>query len=166
MMDNTATTMGSKNGTKVMILELGEDSVLIPQADIIGFENTYDIVKEENSGKSVASIIIKEQLVPVFCLSDTYELLNHIPDSRSVCVVVCNKSKVMAVLFDRIRTLDYTVIKFQAIPDCMVDEETPISNLLLYRQGSEVPYIGLMLRGTSLVNYIENYQNIKNGTIN
>lgn len=146
----------TREGSKIIILEFDGGEAMIPQADIISFENAYNSESHDSYDNSVASISIKGQLIPVFCLSGNYELLDYVPDTRAVCIVVGINNKMIAILFDKIKNLDFTEIKIESLPECMGAEETPVSNILLYRQNTGSTNIGLLLRSQSLVHYITN----------
>lgn len=151
----------TKQGATIMAIELDGQHYYLPQVDLITFENTQQLRSKEKPGTEVATILIGSELVPVYCLSKDFELLDYVPDNRKVCIVTGYKNKRFGILCDKIHKLNYTEIKFEPVPACMAGVDTPVSSLFLYRPDSSGLEMGMMLRNQSLMEYLDSVQMIK-----
>jgi len=145
----------------IMAISIDGQVFYLPQVDLITFENTQQLVEPEQQGLSVASIKIGAQTIPVYCLSNDFELLNHIPDERKVCIITGFRDKRFGILCDKIQKLSYSEIRLEPIPACMNTQSTPLSSLFLYRGQSGVSEMGMMLRNQSLFHYLHDMQEDK-----
>lgn len=141
---------------RIMSLELDGCELFIPQTDVITFEDTQQLLSQSSDDLSIASVGFNEQIIPVFCLSDDFELLEYIPEKRKVCVIVGYQDRAVGLLCNNIHILSYKELKIEALPGCMKAKNTPLSTLFMYRQELKEAALGLMLRSESLIRYIDN----------
>jgi chemotaxis signal transduction protein len=138
-----------------MTIELDAGKVYIPQSDVITFEDTNQLVSQGLDDLTIASVEFNGQLIPVFCLSDDFDLLDYIPDKRKVCVIIGYQNRAIGLLCNNIHLLEYSDIKVEAVPGCMTGENTPLSTLFLFRHEMMEARMGLMIRAQSLIEFVD-----------
>jgi len=146
---------GAQSAT-IMAIELDGEIYYLPQVDLITFENTQHLQESNKDGRSVASIKVGDHIVPIYCLSKDFELLNQIPDERKVCVISGYGDRRFGFLCDKIQKLSYSKIKLEPVPACMSAQNSPLSSLFLYRMESGGIELGMMLRSQSLLSFLDN----------
>jgi len=140
----------------IMAIELDKETYYLPQVDLITFENTHNLQKPDNAEQSVATVKAGTHLIPIYCFSKNFELLNHIPDERKVCVISGYGDRRFGFLCDKIQKLSYSEIKIEPVPACMRVQNSPLSSLFLYRPEFGGIEVGMMLRSQSLLSFLDN----------
>lgn len=153
---NTRNRKDSGQSATIMAVELDSKTYYLPQVDLITFENIHNLEEAEKSDSSVAAITIGSYSIPVYCLSDDFELLDYIPDERKVCIISGHGDRQFGILCDKIHKLSYTEIKFESVPACMNTQSSPLSDLFLYRPEIGDIQMGMMLRSQSLLSFLDN----------
>jgi len=149
----------SKQAISIIALEIDSQVFYMPQSDLMTFENRQSLKQQSGEEKSVAMMEIANHQCPVYCLSADFELLNHIPDERSVCIVTAYNNQRLGLLCDKIHKLEFEQIRIENIPVCMKSKNTPISRLFLYRDEAGLVDLGMMLRNDSLIKYLNVCEN-------
>ena len=139
----------------IMVIEIDGATFYLPQIDLITFENVQQLLGAENQDLNVATINVSGKMIPVYCLSKDFELLNYIPDERKVCIITGCRDQRFGILCDKIQKLNYTEIRFEPVPACMQTANTPLSSFFLFRSESGGANMGMMLRNDSILHFLE-----------
>lgn len=125
--------------TRYAALTLDEWLLLLPQDEIRTLEPVADIREaakgsdEDNSDVSmVGHIEAGDALVPVYCLNGELQLLDHIPGSRRIVVLLTLGEALIGVLCDEIKSLKHDQLVFHPVPDCMKTPNCILNGLAVH----------------------------------
>lgn len=143
--------------SRIMMLSLDRLNIFIPQVDILTFEGVQEVNLSDKQQHSVGNLQQNDRNIPAFCLSDEFELLEEIPEKRSICVILREQNSYIGLLCNEIRALEYAEINIQSLPACMAAAPTPLDALFIYRQQDNESHFGMLIRTNTLDNYIRGY---------
>ncbi len=116
------------------LLVLDGQHWLLPQADIRSLEPLLDINPTRRAPGSIGALAFAGAWWPVYGLSGELELLQELPGTRRVCLLLDNGADRFGLVCDRVETLAPPPRLFP-VPHCMADAASPLRALALLAAG-------------------------------
>lgn len=137
-------------------LVFGSIEVMVPQGEVLSVESVYELSPRSNDKKHIGVIYKKKTRIPVYCFSDSMEILRQAPEDRSKCVVIRHDEGDFSILCHDIKNVVLSDMRLQAVPACMNSRKMPLSHLCLYKESSSLLTLGLVTNAACLNGYINN----------
>lgn len=137
-------------------LLFGAIEVIIPQEEVVSIESVYELVPGDEKHRSIGEIFKNKIKVPVYCFSDSMEILSQLPEDRTKCVIVRHKEGDFSVLCRDIQNVVFSDMRLQAVPTCMTSHNMPLTHLCLYKEFGDLVKLGLVSNAECLNEYIKN----------
>ena len=157
--DNKATASqdtGQKS-LKIMGILMDQAEFLINQDELVAFESIPELDSRNKPRHSLGTFSLEDQEIAVYCLSDELDLLDYIPDNRETCIVLRKGNRMIGLICNEIKELEYSMFNIQDIPECMSNDNSPISALCVYQLKDGISVIGKMLTADVIDAYIRLY---------
>jgi len=156
MFDNKGNNspLNSNMAYHVSRLSFGGIEILMPQSDIVSIESIYELDRDKDNNKYLGLIYKQGTKIPVYCFSETMNVLTYLPEDRFQCVVVRSEYGDFAVLCNEIKNVVLSDIRFEPIPQCMDNGVVPLTHLCLYRENESGMKLGLVTNAACLNAYI------------
>lgn len=136
-------------------LLFGGIEVIIPQDEVVSIESVYELKPVIESKRYIGEIYKQKAKVPVYCFSDSMEILTHAPEDRPKCVVIRHIDGDFSVLCHDIQNVVFSDMRLQAVPSCMKKPVMPLTHLCLYKEAGFLK-LGLVTNAACLNEYIKN----------
>ena len=145
------------SGTAYHVSKLlfGGIEVIIPQDEVVSIESVYELKPGIESKRYIGEIYKQRAKVPVYCFSDSMEILTHAPGDRSKCVVIRHIDGDFSILCHDIQNVVFSDMRLQAVPSCMKKPVMPLTHLCLYKEVGFLK-LGLVTNAVCLNEYIKN----------
>lgn len=148
-------TVNSGAAYHVSKLLLGAIEVIIPQHEVVSVESVYELSPGNNNQKYVGEIYKQWGKLPVYCFSDSMEMLTRIPEDRSKCVVIRHSDGDFSILCQDIQNVVLSEMRLQTVPACMDNRTMPLTHLCLYKEADNLLKLGLVTNAACLNKYIK-----------
>ncbi len=135
-------------------LSFSDIELLIPQNEILSIESIYEL--EDDTGKGGHIGVINKQGVklPVYCFSDSMDIVDYLPEDRFQCVAVRHNQGDFALLCHEVVNIVLKGMDFKDIPGCMDNGLIPLTHLCLYQGDAGQTKLGLVTHADFLYKYI------------
>lgn len=141
-------------GYHVSKLSFGNIELLMPQSEILSIESIYELDSNKKNGKYIGEIYRQGIKLPVYCFSDSMEILNYLPEDRFKCVVISHSQSDFAILCNDITNIILSDISLQNVPVCMISDVMPFTHLCLYKETYHIHKLSLVTNANCLNKYI------------
>ena len=135
-------------------ISFGGIDILMPQSEIVSIESVYELERGQNNQKYLGVINKQGAKVPVYCFSETMNVLTYLPEDRLQCVIISSKQGDYAVLCHDINNITLSNIQIESIPQCMNNGVVPITHLCMYKEMMGETRLGLITNSEIFNNYI------------
>ena len=138
-----------------MLLSWGSLNLIINQCEVISVEGLGEIDSDSPLQGSIGWLGYDNRKIPVYSLSDKFDLQRTVPSDRTICAVIQQDSAVIALTCSDAVNFKRNVIKQVPLPQCMHSVSSPIDTICLYRGNNctEVMFVG---SAESLIDYVSN----------
>ena len=145
---------GSELVYHVSRISFGGIDILMPQSEIVSTESVYELERGQGNHKYLGVINKQGAKIPVYCFSETMNVLTYLPEDRLQCVVISSKQGNYGVLCHDINNITLNDIKIEPIPQCMNNAVVPITHLCIYKEMMGETRLGLITNSDIFNNYI------------
>ena len=135
-------------------ISFGGIDILMPQSEIVSIESVYELERGQSNQKYLGVIHKQGAKVPVYCFSETMNVLTYLPEDRLQCVVISSKQGNYAVLCQDINNITLNDIQIEPIPQCMNNGVVPITHLCIYKEMMGETRLGLITNSEIFNTYI------------
>lgn len=135
-------------------LNIGNVELIIPQDEIVSIESTFTLNSMQEIKLSIGEISRDNVKVPVYCFSESMEILTGRPDDISKCVVIRHPDGDFSIVCNEIQNLVLSDMRLQNVPACMNSHHVPLTYLCLYKETDNVMKLGLVSNADCLHEYI------------
>lgn len=135
-------------------ISFGGIDILMPQSEIVSIESVFELERGQNNQKYLGIIYKHGEKIPVYCFSETMNVLTYLPQDRLQCVIISSKQGDYAVLCHDINNITLNDIQIEPIPQCMNNGIVPITHLCIYKEMMGETRLGLITNSEIFNNYI------------
>jgi hypothetical protein len=130
-------TVSSASSVKPLyaVLRFAECRLLVPQREIRTLESVLDMASEKELPTTVGSMTFAGKAWPAYCLTNELAVIQELPSTRRVCVLLSQGRISLALVCDQLETLHQSGPKIQPLPACMATPDSPVEALVIL-QGS------------------------------
>jgi len=137
-----------------MSLSLGSVILLARQSEIVSIGSIQDIDLEKPSERSIGWIHFDNHNIPVYCLTDKFEIDHFISNDKTIYVVLKNDDTYISLMCAEATSFKHQVVKLHPLPDCMQAAPCPIKSLCLYKDVNNNSDVNFVISANSLASYI------------
>lgn len=137
-------------------LLFGAVEVIIPQDEVVSIESISELNSDIKNKRYIGEIYKQKVMVPVYCFSDAMEILSHVPEDRSKCVVIRHRDGYFSILCEDVTNVVLSDMRLQTVPACMHSRIMPLTHLCLYKEAGNLLKLGLVTNAECLNEYIRN----------
>jgi hypothetical protein len=128
--------------------------IIIPQDEVVSIESIHELNPADSGKRFIGEIFKQNFTVPVYCLSDSMELLACVSEVRSKCVVIRHGDVDFSLLCQDIQNVVLYDMRLQKVPRCMTGRNMPVTHLCLYKEVVNLLNLGLVTNASCLYEYI------------
>ena len=154
MKNNTSNTSIKTYTYHLATLIIDNFNMFLPQSDIKSIESLYELTSEGEYNGNIGVIHKSGDIIPVYSLSKTLDILDTVPEKRNQCVVIKHDKGDYAVICTDTRYVVMTDAKFQEIPMAMRTNNMPLKYLCLFKNEHCEQKLGMISDSKCLKNYI------------
>lgn len=148
--------VSSDDAYYVCKLLFGVVEVIIPQDEVVSIESVYELTPGDENNRNIGEIFKQKIKIPVYCFSDSMEILSQVPEGRTKCVIVRHKDGDFSILCQDIQNVVLSDMRLQTVPPCMNSRNMPLTHLCLYKEFGNLVKLGLITNAACLNEYIKN----------
>lgn len=158
MFGHETKSQNANSGTAYHVSKLLFDTVeiIIPQDEVVSIESIHELNPADNGKRFIGEINKQNTTVPVYCFSDSMEILARAPEDRSKCVVIRHGDEDFSLLCQDIQNVVLNDMRLQTVPPCMSGRNMPVTHLCLYKEVVNLLNLGLVTNASCLYEYIKN----------
>lgn len=130
--------------------------IIIPQDEVVSIESIHELNPTDSNKRIIGKIYKQNITVPVYCFSDSMEILASAPEDRSKCIVIRHGDEDFSLLCQDIQNVVLNDMRLQTVPPCMNGRNMPVTHLCLYKEVVNLLNLGLVTNASCLYEYIKN----------
>jgi len=122
------------NSTGYVLLLMDGLKILIPQDQVIALETitALDVSKADNY--TVGHFQFSNKTWPVYCFSHNLTILSSVNLNQKFCVLLQTENNFFGILSEQALLLKSQDIRTQLLPESMMIENSPITELAIYNK--------------------------------
>lgn len=141
-------------------LTVDSQKLLLPQSEIRALEPVSDIDRRAKLPGTVGWIAIENKKWPVYSMGKDLAVLDGMPKTRRVCVLLNGGENHFAITCDTIGTVKSEQLIFHPLPVCMSTRNSPVLALAIW--GTEV---SCLTTASRLAAFTVHYGNLERSNV-